>query len=74
MKRIFFALAAALSLLVSCGKEKPEEVRQDEEGMQVMRELGRNMAWLLKCIKAGQNAGIEPPVKETPVKTNFIRP
>ena len=25
MKRIFFALAAALSLLVSCGKEKPEE-------------------------------------------------
>ena len=53
---------------------KPEEVRQDEEGMQVMRELGRNMAWLLKCIKAGQNAGIEPLVKETPVKTNFIRP
>ena len=52
---------------------KPEEVLQDAEGMQVMRELGRNMAWLLKCIQAGRNAGIELPEKEAPVKTNFIR-
>lgn len=51
----------------------PDEVRQDEEGMQVMRELGRNMAWMLKCFEAGRNAGIEPPKKEIPVKTNFIR-
>ena len=36
---------------------KPEEVKQDLEGMQVMRQLGRNMAWLLKCIEAGKNAG-----------------
>ena len=51
----------------------PEQVRQDEEGMQVMRELGRNMAWLLKCIEAGRAAGIPDPVKEKPVMTNFIR-
>lgn len=51
----------------------PDQVRQDEEGMQVMRELGRNMAWLLKCIRAGREAGIPDPVKEKPVQTNFIR-
>ncbi len=51
----------------------PEQVLQDEEGMQVMRELGRNMAWLLKCIAAGRAAGIPDPVKEKPVMTNFIR-
>ncbi|MCM1347712.1 MAG: flavodoxin family protein [Bacteroidales bacterium] len=52
---------------------KPEEVLQDEEGMQTMRELGRNMAWLLKCIEAGKASGLTVPVPETPVKTNFIR-
>ena len=51
----------------------PEQVLQDEEGMQVMRELGRNMAWLLKCIVAGRAAGIPDPVKEKPIMTNFIR-
>lgn len=51
----------------------PEEALKDEEGMQVMRELGRNMAWLLKCIRAGKEAGISEPERETPIKTNFIR-
>jgi multimeric flavodoxin WrbA len=51
----------------------PDQVRQDEEGMQVMRELGRNMAWLVRCIEAGRQAGIEAPAKEKPVMTNFIR-
>ena len=51
----------------------PAEVKQDEEGMQTMRQLGRNMAWLLKCIEAGRAAGIPDPVKEVPVMTNFIR-
>jgi multimeric flavodoxin WrbA len=50
----------------------PEEVVQDEEGMQIMRILGNNMAWLLKCIESGKNACIEP-VKEAKVKTNYIR-
>lgn len=52
---------------------RPEEVARDEEGLSVMRALGRNMVWLLKSIEAGRAAGVEPPVQETPVKTNFIR-
>lgn len=51
----------------------PEEVRQDEEGMQTMRTLGNNMAWLLKCIEAGKVAGITFPEREPALKTNFIR-
>ena len=51
----------------------PEEVKQDLEGMQTMRQLARNMAWMLKCIEAGRNAGVQLPEHETPVKTNFIR-
>lgn len=51
----------------------PEEVLKDEEGMQAMRTLGTNMAWLLKCIEAGKNSGIEKPQAEQKIKTNFIR-
>lgn len=51
----------------------PDEVRQDLEGMQTMRTLGVNMAWLLKCIEAGKAAGIELPLREAKVATNFIR-
>lgn len=51
-----------------------EEARQDREGMQIMRQLGRNMAWLIKCIHAGKAAGIPAPAVEPPVRTNFIRP
>ena len=51
----------------------PDEVRRDEEGMQTMRNLGRNMAYLLKCIEAGKVAGIEVPAQEGAFKTNFIR-
>jgi multimeric flavodoxin WrbA len=51
----------------------PEQVKQDLEGLQTMRTLGRNMAWLLKSIEAGKNAGIELPRQEERVGTNFIR-
>ena len=51
----------------------PEDVKQDLEGMQTMRALGNNMAWLLKCIEAGKAAGINLPEKEDRVWTNFIR-
>lgn len=51
----------------------PEEVRQDLEGMQTMRTLGNNMAWLLKCIEAGKAAGVSLPENEPKVMTNFIR-
>ena len=51
----------------------PEDVRKDEEGMQVMRILGRNMAFYLKCIEAGKKAGIEMPKTEKTIFTNFIK-
>lgn len=51
----------------------PEEVKQDLEGMQIMRTLGKNMAWMLKCVEAGKKAGINHPEPEAKVKTSFIR-
>ena len=52
---------------------KAEEAAADAEGMQIMRNLGRNMAWILCCIEAGKAAGIEAPVAENDKRTNFIR-
>ena len=51
----------------------PDEVMQDEEGIAIMRTLGHNMAWLLKSIQAGKDAGLAPPVREPGAWTNFIR-
>lgn len=51
----------------------PEDVLKDEEGVQTMRNLADNMVWLLKCIEAGKNAGINVPERETKIYTNFIR-
>lgn len=51
----------------------PDDVKQDLEGMRTMRIIGQNMAWMLKSIEAGKKAGIEYPVYEPSVYTNFIR-
>ncbi len=52
----------------------PEEIMQDEEGLQIMRVLARNMAWFLKLKEAGEQQGITLPVQEAERKaTNFIR-
>lgn len=51
----------------------PEDVKKDLEGMQTMRNIAKNMAWLMKCIEAGKKEGIEPPFTEKSVWTNFIR-
>ena len=50
----------------------PEETVQDLEGMQTMYNLGKNMAWLLKCIESGKNNNINHPNNITQ-KKNFIR-
>ena len=51
-----------------------EEVIRDEEGMQIMRVLARNMAWMLKIMEAGRIAGISyPKQEEKRISTNFIR-
>lgn len=50
----------------------PKEAEQDAEGLQTMRTLARNMAFLMKSIALGKEAyGL--PEKETRVSTNFIR-
>ena len=51
----------------------PEEVCKDLEGMQIMKTLGKNMAWMLKCVEAGKKAGVQMPVREDKIFTNFIR-
>lgn len=51
---------------------KAEEAARDLEGMQTMRNLARNMAWMLKCFEAGRERGIEPPQNEYGARTNFI--
>lgn len=51
----------------------PEDVRKDEEGMQTMRTLGENMAWLLKSIQAGRENGVPAPQYEPTIQTHFIR-
>lgn len=50
----------------------PEDVRKDLEGLQTMRTLAQNIAWLLKCIEAGEAGGVPFPVYEKGVSTNFI--
>ncbi len=51
----------------------PEDVMQDAEGLQIMRTIGRNMAWVLKNIEAGKQAGIAMPEEDAKIMTNFIR-
>ena len=51
----------------------PEEVIKDEEGVQTMQVLGKNMAWILKCIENGKKLGIHPPSLPTKIKTNYIQ-
>ena len=50
-----------------------EDVLKDEEGLQIMRVLGRNMSWLLHSIEAGRKAGVPMPETEEHLWTSFIR-
>ena len=51
--------------------QTPGQVEQDEEGMQTMRTLGRNMAWMLRKLGSGDER--RPEKKEQRQWTNFIR-
>lgn len=51
----------------------PEDVLKDEEGIQIMKTIGTNMAWMLQSIAAGKEAGVVQPEAEQKVFTNFIR-
>ena len=49
-----------------------EDVKKDEEGLQTMRTLGRNIVWLLKAIENGEKSNIHIPEHEEKTFTNFI--
>lgn len=49
----------------------PEDVMKDKEGLQTMRTLGQNMAWLLKCIELGKKNCINRPDYEPITFTSF---
>jgi len=51
----------------------PDDVQQDLEGLQTMRTLANNMAWLLASVEAGRKAGVPLPEIEETIFTNFIR-
>ena len=50
-----------------------DDVPQDPEGLQTLRNLARNMVYVMQCLKAGRDVGIEPPVADQSVFTNFVR-
>lgn len=51
----------------------PGEASLDAEGLQTMRNLAKNLAWMLKCFEAGKEKGIPLPETERGNQTNFIR-
>ncbi len=51
----------------------PGDAEKDAEGLQTMRILADNIAWILKCIEAGKEKGIALPEYEPKILTNFIR-
>lgn len=51
----------------------PADVAKDGEGLQIMRQLGRNMGWMIKCFALAREQGLTPPEREKRVRTNFIR-
>lgn len=50
-----------------------DEAPQDEEGMQTMRNLARNMIWMMQCFAEGKKKGIPYPATESAAATNFVR-
>ena len=50
-----------------------EDVPEDPEGLQTLQNLARNMVYVMKCLKAGRDAGIMPPATKEGVFTNFVR-
>lgn len=49
-----------------------DDAEKDLEGLQTMRVLGNNMAWLLKCIELGKKKGVNFPEMEKKILTNYI--
>ncbi len=51
--------------------KQPGEVKKDVEGKQIMKVLGKNMAWLMKSVKQSKEKNGEPELEEV-IRTNFM--
>lgn len=51
----------------------PEDIAKDLEGLQTIRNLARNLAYLVKGLQAARDAGLEKPENEYGARTHFIR-
>ncbi len=51
---------------------QPEQISEDKEGLMTMVNIGKNMAWVLKCLELGKEQGLTHPENEK-VLTNFIK-
>lgn len=49
------------------------QITQDQEGLQTLMNLARNMAWMLRCIEAGKEKGIMPPTAISGARTDFYK-
>ena len=49
------------------------QITQDQEGLQTLMNLAKNMAWMLRCIEAGKKQGIMPPTPVTGARTDFYK-
>ncbi len=52
---------------------KRDDVAEDKEGVQTIRNLAKNMAWMLKCINIAKEQGIPFPELDRSNRTNFVR-
>ncbi|WP_077533652.1 flavodoxin family protein [Massiliimalia massiliensis] len=52
--------------------QQPQEVQMDKEGLMTMYNIGKNMAWMLKCIDLGKRHGLHHPENQK-ILTNFMR-
>ena len=74
LQKFFIEMLVVNSRFNSCAfGNNADEVRQDAEGMNNMRIIGRNMAYILKCKALAAETGLLPPPPEERVFTNYIR-
>lgn len=59
--------------MVHGANNTPSDVEKDEEGIYTMQVLGKNVAWLAKCIRLGAENGVPIPPAPKKVRTNYIR-
>jgi len=50
----------------------PKDLEQDQEGLQILRQLARNLVWLVKSLEISKIQGLPLPKSEDRIWTNFV--